>query len=67
MPWTTFNIQGYRMENEKAAQDAKGNIYSLEMALTSIFSNSIVENDVSSVDGQEDACGTTCLHLHPSA
>ncbi len=34
MPWTTFNIQGYRFENEKTAQDTKGNIYSLEMALT---------------------------------
>ena len=35
MPWTTFNFQGYRFENEKAAQDTKGNIYSLEMALNS--------------------------------
>ena len=33
MPWSTFNFQGYRMENEKTTQDVKGNIYSLEMAL----------------------------------
>ena len=27
MPWTTFNFQGYRWENEKAQNDTKGNVY----------------------------------------
>ena len=53
MPWSTFNFQGYRMENEKAAQDVKGNIYSLEMALNPSLQFDILK-DVSSVDGQED-------------
>ena len=34
MPWATFNYQGYRSENEKAVQDNKGNIRSLEMVLS---------------------------------
>lgn len=33
MPWATFNIQGYYWENEKAVNDTKGNVYSLEMML----------------------------------
>ena len=53
MPWSTFNFQGYRMENEKTTQDVKGNIYSLEMALNPSLQFDILK-DVSSVDGQED-------------
>jgi hypothetical protein len=64
MPWTTFNIQGYRFENEKAAQDTKGNIYSLEMALTPSLAFD-VENDVSSVDGQDDMWNYRLIFTHP--
>ena len=64
MPWTTFNIQGYRFENEKAAQDTKGNIYSLEMALTPSLAFD-VENDVSSVDGQDDMWNYRLTFTHP--
>ena len=64
MPWTTFNIQGYRFENEKAAQDTKGNIYSLEMALTPSLAFDL-ENDVSSVDGQDDMWNYRLTFTHP--
>ena len=53
MPWTTFNFQGYRWENEKAAQDTKGRVYSLEMALNPSLQFDI-SKDVSSVDGAEN-------------
>lgn len=53
MPWTTFNFQGYRWENEKATNDTKGNIYSLEMALNPSLQFDL-SRDVSSVDGVDD-------------
>ena len=53
MPWTTFNLQGYRMENEKANNDQKGFIYSLEMALTPSLGFSY-NKDNSSIDGVKD-------------
>lgn len=64
MPWSTFNFQGYRMENEKTTQDVKGNIYSLEMALNPSLQFDI-EKDVSSVDGQEDEWNYRLTFIHP--
>ena len=64
MPWTTFNFQGYRLENEKAAQDQKGKIYSLEMALNPSLQFNI-ENDRSSVEGQDDEWGYNLTFSHP--
>jgi len=64
MPWSTFNFQGYRMENEKTTQDVKGNIYSLEMALNPSLQFDI-EKDVSSVDGQEDEWNYRLIFTHP--
>ena len=64
MPWSTFNFQGYRMENEKTTQDVKGNIYSLEMALNPSLQFDI-EKDVSSVDGQEDEWNYRLAFTHP--
>lgn len=64
MPWTTFNFQGYRFENEKAAQDTKGNIYSLEMALNSSLQFDI-DKDVSSVNGAEDEWNYKLTFTHP--
>ena len=64
MPWSTLNFQGYRMENEKAAQDIKGNIYSLEMALNSSLQFDI-EKDVSSVNGAEDEWNYKLTFTHP--
>ena len=54
MPWTTFNFQGYKWENEKAINDTKGNIYSLEMALNPSLQFDL-SRDVSSVDDLNDA------------
>lgn len=53
IPWTTFNLQGYMMENEKAANDQKGFVYSLEMALTPSLAFNY-ENDDSSIAGVKD-------------
>ena len=64
MPWSTFNFQGYRMENEKVTQDVKGNIYSLEMALNPSLQFDILK-DVSSVDGQEDEWEYMLTFTHP--
>ena len=64
MPWTIFNFQGYRMENELASQDVKGNIYSLEMALNPSLQFDI-EKEVSSVDGQEDEWNYRLTFIHP--
>ena len=64
MPWTTFNFQGYRLENEKAAQDQKGKIYSLEMALNPSLQFNI-ENDRSSVEGQDDEWSYNLTFSHP--
>ena len=51
-------------QNEKTAQDTKGNIYSLEMALTPSLAFD-VENDVSSVDGQDDMWNYRLTFTHP--
>ena len=64
MPWTTFNFQGYRLENEKASQDTKGNKYSLEMVLTPSLQFDIVLDD-SSLDGVEDEYTTKLTFTHP--
>ena len=64
MPWSTFNFQGYRFENEKAAQETKGNIYSLEMALNSSLQFDI-DKDVSSVNGAEDEWNYKLTFTHP--
>ena len=64
MPWTTFNFQGYRLENEKASQDTKGNKYSLEMVLTPSLQFDIVLDD-SSLGGVEDEYTTKLTFTHP--
>ena len=64
MPWTTFNYQGYRFENEKAAQDSKGAIYSIEMVLSPSVQFT-VDQDVSSVDGQDDVNNYKLTFIHP--
>ena len=64
MPWSTFNFQGYRYENEKAAQDVKGTIYSLEMALNPSFQLDI-EKDNSSVDGAINEWNYRLIFTYP--
>ena len=64
MPWTTFNFQGYRWENEKAVNDTKGNIYSLEMALNPSLQFNI-SRDISSVDGVDDVDIAKLTFVYP--
>ena len=64
MSWATFNYQGYRWENEKAQQDNKGNIRSLEMALSPSLQFT-AEQDVSSVDGQDDINNYKLTLIYP--
>ena len=64
MPWVTFNYQGYRWENEKATQDNKGNIYSLEMALSPSIQFT-AEKDQSSVDGQDNLFNYKVTYIYP--
>ena len=64
MPWVTFNYQGYRYENEKSNQDTKGNIHSLEMELSPSLQFT-AEQDVSSVDGQDDVNNYKLTFIHP--
>ena len=63
-PWVTFNYQGYRFENEKSNQDNKGNIRSLEMALSPSLQFTAAQ-DVSSVDGQDDVNNYKLTFIHP--
>ena len=64
MPWTTFNFQGYRWENEKASNDSKGNIYSLEMALNPSLQFDI-SRDISSVNGVDDVDIAKLTFVYP--
>ena len=64
MPWTIFNFQGYRFENEKAAQDTKGKVYSLEMALNPSLQFDL-SRDVSSVNGVDDVDVAKLTFVYP--
>jgi len=64
MPWTVFNFQGYRWENEKALQDTKGRVYSLEMALLPSLQFDL-SRDVSSVSGVDDADIAKLTFIYP--
>ena len=64
MPWTEFNFQGYRWENEKATQDSKGNIYSLEMALVPGLQLDL-SRDNSSIDGVGDEDSVKVILIYP--
>ena len=64
MPWATFNYQGYRWENEKADQDNKGNIYSLDMTLNPSLQLT-AEKDQSSVDSQENLFNYKLTFIYP--
>ena len=64
MPWTVFNFQGYRWENEKALQDTKGRVYSLEMALLPSLQFDL-SRDVSSVNGVDDTDIAKLTYIYP--
>ena len=64
MPWSTFNYQGYHLDNEKSANDSKGTIYSLEMSLTPSLEFTY-EIDDSSVSGSEDEHNYELVFVYP--
>jgi len=64
MPWTVFNFQGYRWENEKAKEDTKGRVYSLEMALLPSLQFDL-SRDVSSINGVDDADLVKLTYIYP--
>ena len=64
IPWTVFNFQGYRWENEKAAQDTKGRVYSLEMALNPSLQFDL-SRDVSGVNGVDDTDIAKLTFVYP--
>ena len=64
MPWSTFNLQGYRYENEKASNDQKGYIYSLENMLNPSLQFNI-ELDNSSISGVKDEHNYEFVFIYP--
>ena len=64
MAWTIFNVKGYRWENEKATQDSKGNIYSLEMALAPSLQLDL-SRDSSSIEGVGDEDSVKIKFIYP--
>jgi len=64
MPWTTFNLKGYKWGNEKASQDSKGNIFSLEMALSPTIQLDL-SRDNSSNTGVDDEDSIKIIFIHP--
>ena len=64
IPWTVFNFQGYRWENEKAVQDTKGRVYSLEMALNPSLQFDL-SRDVSGVNGVDDTDIVKLTFVYP--
>ena len=64
MPWSTFNLRGYRYENEKASNDQKGYIYSLENMLNPSLQFNI-ELDNSSISGVKDEYNYEFVFIYP--
>ena len=64
MPWSTFNLQGYRYENEKASNDQKGYVYSLENMLNPSLQFNI-ELDNSSISGVKDEHNYEFVFIYP--
>jgi hypothetical protein len=64
MPWSTFNLQGYRWNNEKIKKDREGYIYSLENTLTPSLQFN-VELDKSSVTGVKDQYNYELVFVYP--
>ena len=64
MPWAAFNYNSYYFEAEKAAQDSKGDIYSLEMSLNPSLDFDI-SKDNSSVNGADDAWNYKLTFVYP--
>ena len=64
MPWSTFNLQGYRWNNERVTKDQEGYVYSLENTLTPSLQLN-VEFDNSSVAGVKDQYNYELVFVYP--
>ena len=64
MPWAAFNYNSYYFEAEKAAQDLKGDIYSLEMDLNPSLGFDL-SKDNSSVNGADDVWSYKLTFVYP--
>ena len=56
MPWSTINIQNYEFEKDKASENTRGNLVSLEMNLTPSIQFEVSRNfiDTTGVDDEEN-------------
>ena len=63
-PWARINYNGYKWEAEKASNDQKGNIYSLELDVTN--SVEVVGSlDKSSLNGVDDETSLSINYVYP--
>ena len=67
MSWARFNLRDYVWETELGLNDTKGNVYSLEMALTPSLNLDIFENDPSGKGASEKSVKLIFVHPPRSA
>ena len=63
-PWARINYNGYKWEAEKASQDLKGSIYSLELDVTSSI-EVVASLDKSSLAGKDDESSLNINYIYP--
>ena len=64
MPWAEFSWTGYQIESDKAAENIKGDIYSLGLALTPSLQLDFSKD--SSDAGTEDVDGANLSFIYPA-
>ena len=63
-PWARINYNGYKWEAEKGSLDQKGNIYSLELDVTSSV-EVVASLDKSSLNGVDDETSLSINYIYP--
>ena len=63
-PWARINYNGYKWEAEKASNDQKGNIYSLELDVTNSV-EVVASLDKSSLNGVDDETSLGINYVYP--
>ena len=63
MPWAEISWKGYQIESDKAADNVKGDIYSLGLALTSSLQLDLSKDQ--STSGAEDVSGGSLSFIYP--
>ena len=63
-PWARINYNGYKWEAEKASNDQKGNIYSLELDVTTSV-EVVASLDKSSLNGVDDETSLSINYVYP--